>query len=57
MLMVVRVKESKTTDTFKGSDHGHKQELLEIISDYDGLFQEPRRFPPKWEVQHEIHLQ
>ena len=54
--MVVISKEAETVDTFKGCDSDHKKELFEIISDYDGLFQEPRGLPLKWEIQHEIHL-
>lgn len=45
--MVVRVKESKTADTFGGCDPDHKKELFEIVSDYDELFQELRGLPPK----------
>ena len=56
MLMVVREKDVETVDAFKCCDPDHKKELLKIIFDYDGLFREPRGFPPKWEIQHEIHL-
>lgn len=55
--MVVGVKESEMTNAFRGFDPDHKKELYEIISDYDELFQELRGFPPKREIQHEIHLQ
>ncbi len=44
------MKEAGTVDTFKGCDHDHKKELFEIIFEYDGLFQEPRILPPKWEI-------
>ena len=54
--MVVRAKEAKMADAFKGCDPDHKKELFEIVSDYDELFQELRGFPPKSEIQHEIHL-
>ena len=64
--MVVRAKDAETSDTFQGYDPAHKKELYdpahkkelcEFISNYDELFQEPRGFPPKREIQHEIHLQ
>jgi len=55
--MVVREKEAEMVDAFIGCDPDHKKELFEIFSDYDELFQEPRGFPPKWEIQREIHLQ
>jgi len=45
--MIVRVKEAEMADAFKGRNPTHKKELFEIVSDYDGLFQELRRFPPK----------
>jgi hypothetical protein len=30
--------------------------LVNIISNYDELFQEPTGFPPKRDVEHEIYL-
>ena len=41
----------------KGCDHKHKQELLELISNYDALLQELKGLPSKREIQPEIHLQ
>jgi len=29
---------------------------MDLISNYNELFQEPRGLPPKREIQHEIHL-
>ena len=46
--MIVRVKEVEMADAFQGCNPDHKNELFEIVSDYDGLFQELRGFPPKW---------
>ena len=57
MLMVVREKEAELADAFHGCDQEHKQELSELISNYDELFQEPKGLLPKREIQHEIHLQ
>eukprot|EP00253_Pinus_taeda_P009349 PITA_09349 len=56
MLMVVREKEAEFVDAFQGCDGKHKQELMELISDYNELFQEPKGLPLKREIQHEIHL-
>ena len=57
MLMVVTGKDAELSDAFHGCDHVHKNELCELISNYDEMFQEPRGLPPKREIQHEIHLQ
>jgi len=54
--MVVRAKYVEKFEYFQGCDPTHKKELYEIISNYDGIFQEPSGFPPKHEIQHEIHL-
>ena len=54
--MVLREKDAETSDAFRGCDLAHKQELCEFISNYDELFQEPIGFPPKGEIQHEIHF-
>ena len=47
----------QTSNAFQGSDPTHKKELIcEIVSNYDGIFQEPSGFPPKRDIQHEIQL-
>jgi hypothetical protein len=57
VLMVVREKDVRTSDTFQGCDLSHKKELIDIVSKYDDILQEPNGLPPKSEIQHEIHLQ
>ena len=57
LLMVVRAKDEEISDAFRGCDLAHKQELCDVISNYDELFQEPKGLPPKRGIQHEIHLQ
>jgi hypothetical protein len=57
ILMVVIEKYVGTYDTFQGCDPSHKKELIDIVSKYDDIFQEPDVLPPKREIQHEIHLQ
>ena len=54
--MVVREKEAEFVDAFQGCDGKHKQELMDLIADYNALFQEPQGLCPKREIQHEIHL-
>jgi hypothetical protein len=56
VLMVVREKDVRTSDTFQGCDPSHKNELFDIVSKYDDIFQEPDGLPPRREIQHEIHL-
>ena len=57
VLMVVREKDFRTSDSFQGCDPYHKKELIDIVSNHDDIFQEPDGLPPKREIQHEIHLQ
>jgi hypothetical protein len=57
VLMVVREKYVGTSDSSQGCDPSHKKELIDIVSKYDDIFQEPDGLPPKREIQHEIHLQ
>ena len=57
VLMMVKEKNDEISKSFEGCDPEHKSELIEIISEYDDLFQNPKGLPPKREIQHEIHLQ
>jgi hypothetical protein len=56
-LMIVKQKEEDITNALASCDTNHKYELINIISNYDELFQEPIEFPPKREVEHETYLQ
>ena len=57
VLMMVKMKNDEISKSFEGCDPKHKSKLIEIISKYDDLFQDPKGVPPKREIQHEIHLQ
>ena len=57
VLMMVKVKNDEISKYLRGCDPKHKSELIEIISEYDDLFQDPKGLLPKREIQHEIHLQ
>jgi hypothetical protein len=57
VLMVVKEKYVGKSDTFQGCDPSNKNELIDIVSKYDNIFQELDGLPPKREIQHEIHLQ
>ena len=47
VLMIVREKDSKQTESFKGCDPKLKKGLIKVVSDYDILFQDPKGLPPK----------
>jgi hypothetical protein len=55
--MVVKEKENVEIDTFKDCDAKLKNDLVEIVSNYDDVFQVPKGLPPKRQVEHEIQLQ
>ena len=55
--MVVKWKERDVSDAFVGCGPRHRNDLEEVIFGYDGLFQDPKGFPLKREIEHEIHLQ
>jgi hypothetical protein len=57
VLIVIKEKDVKTSETFQGCDPSHKKELIDIFSKYDDIFHELYGLPPKREIQHEIHLQ
>jgi hypothetical protein len=57
VLMLVKEKDVGTSDAFQRCDPSHKKELIDIVSKYDDIFQEPYGLPPKREIQHEILLQ
>ena len=57
VLMKVKMKNDEVSKSFEECDPKHKSELIDIISEYDDLFQDPKGLPLKREIQHEIHLQ
>jgi hypothetical protein len=57
ILMVVREKAVGISHVFQGCDPSHKKKIIDIVSNYDEVFQEPDGLPHKREIQHEIHLQ
>jgi hypothetical protein len=57
VLMVIREKDVGTSNSFQGCDPSHKKQIIDIVSKYDDIFQEPTGLPPKREIQHDIHLQ
>jgi hypothetical protein len=38
VLMIVRAKDAETYDYFQGCDSSHKDEMFDVISNYDEIF-------------------
>ena len=56
VLMMVKMKNDEVSKYFEECDPNHKSELIDIISEYDDLFQDPKVLSLKREIRHEIHL-
>jgi hypothetical protein len=50
VLMAAREKDFGTSNAFQECDPSHKKELIDTISKYDDIFQEPDGLPPKREI-------
>jgi hypothetical protein len=57
VLLMIKPKDNVEKEAFQGCDAKLKYDLYEIVNKYDEMFQEPKGFPPKRGIQHEIHLQ
>jgi len=57
VLLMIKPKNDVDNEAFKGCDSNLKAELVDIVSQYDEMFQEPKGLPPKRGIQHEIQLQ
>lgn len=57
LFLMIKAKDITESEAFIGCDSKLKHELVEVVDIYDNIFQEPEEFPPKREIQHEIHLQ
>eukprot|EP00253_Pinus_taeda_P026466 PITA_26466 len=47
LLMIVKEKDLDKSNAFQGYNPKQKADLVKVVSDYDILFQEPKRLPPK----------
>jgi hypothetical protein len=56
VIMVLKEKYLDKSNAFDDCDPSHKDEMIDVISNYDGFFQEPKGFPPKRGIQHETQL-
>ena len=57
VLLMIKPKDIVEKESFQGCDAKLKSGLYDIVNKYDEMFQEPKGFPPKRDIQHEIHLQ
>ena len=53
---MVKQKNDVENESFEGCDSRLKSDLVEVVNQYDEMFQEPKGLPPKRGIQHEIHL-
>ena len=56
VLLMVKQKNDVENESFQGCDSRLKSDLVEVVKQYDEIFQEPKGLPPKREIQHEIQL-
>ena len=56
VLLMIKPKDDVDNEAFKGCDSNLKSELVDIVNQYDEMFQEPKGLPPKRGIQHEIQL-
>jgi hypothetical protein len=56
-LLMIKPKDNVQKKTFQGCDANLKSDLYEVVNQYDEMFQEPKGFLPKRDIQHEIQLQ
>jgi hypothetical protein len=56
VLLMIKPKDNAEKEYFQGCDSKLKSDLYEFFNQYDEMFQEPKGFPPKRAIQHEIQL-
>jgi hypothetical protein len=54
VLLMIKTKDNVEKQAFQGCDSKLKFDLYEFVNQYDEMFQEPKRLPPKRAIQHEI---
>jgi hypothetical protein len=57
VLLMIKPKENVEKEAFQGCDAKLKSDLYEVVNEYDEIFQEPKGFPPKRGIRHDIQLQ
>lgn len=57
VLLMIKPMNDINTETFQGCDSRLKSELVDVVNQYDEMFREPKGFPPKRGIQHEMQLQ
>ena len=57
VLFMIKSKNDVDNEAYQGYDSNLKSHLVEVVNQYEELFEEPKGFPPKRGIQHEIQLQ
>ena len=57
VLLMIKPNNDVENEACQGCDTKLKYDLVEVVNQYDEMFQEPKGFPPKRGIQHEIQLQ
>jgi len=57
VLLLIKQKNDTEHESFAGCDVKLKAKLVDVVNQYGDIFQEPKGFPPKTGIQHEIKLQ
>ena len=51
---MIKQKNDLEHESFAGCDVKLNAELVDVVNEHGDMFQEPKGFPPKREIQHEI---
>ena len=55
--LMIKPKNDVDKEAYKVCDSRLKSELVDVVNQYDEMFQEPKGLPPMRGIQHEIQLQ
>lgn len=54
VLLMIKPKNDVDNEDFQGCDSRLKSKLVDVVNQYDEMFQEPKGLSPKRGIQHEI---
>ena len=54
---MIKQKQDKDFESFESCDDRLKSDFFDLVIQHGEMFQEPKEFPPKRGIQHEIRLQ
>jgi len=56
VLLMIKPRNDVDNEAFKGCGSNFKSKLVDVVNQYDEVFQESKGLPPKRGIQHEIQL-